>query len=551
MRTAASWWFVGALLVLVVETVLVATEVTRPSPPSYAASGAPLRLLEVVAAIALVCAAAASARVRPAAGLTTLGAAWLLPEAAVATWPSLGVLGELAAVLSLVAAALFLVGAGSARNPVLAGGLATLVLARLLRSPYDDPLCWRSCSPTPWPSMPVTWSHAAEGLAALLVGVAGWWLARGRRGAPASAARLVVATLAVQEVARVLHREGQGSTVAMLLQVVAASCLFALAAVVLLETLTTLRLRAVLEDLATDLARVNDPPELVPVLSRAMADKNLEVIFRHPLSGAWLTPTGIPTVGPSGAGDFTTLVVRDGEVVAAILVGSPMAAAQLDAVLGAGWRLLLDLARLRAVQLADLEALHTSRLRLVQTSDRARRALERNLHDGAQQSLVGLAIAIRLAERHAAGGHDPELCQALVRLGALAHAALGEVRSLARGVPPALAESDLAVAIAEAAARHDATLSIRGAVRRGANLDVLTTAYLAADCWLAEAATTGAAVTMAVAVVEERLVLEVYSPAVDGTGQSTADHLEDRIDALGGRRRRGPGHYHLELPCGS
>jgi signal transduction histidine kinase len=94
-----------------------------------------------------------------------------------------------------------------------------------------------------------------------------------------------------------------------------------------------------------------------------------------------------------------------------------------------------------------IEDLRASRQRLVAAQDEERRKLERNIHDGAQQQLVALAVKARLAEQ--VGSRDPERGQALLRevqegLGE----ALEDLRDLARGIyPPLLADKGLAAAI--------------------------------------------------------------------------------------------------------
>jgi PAS domain S-box-containing protein len=83
------------------------------------------------------------------------------------------------------------------------------------------------------------------------------------------------------------------------------------------------------------------------------------------------------------------------------------------------------------------EDLRASRARLVRAEDRARRVLERNLHDGAQQRLVALSVALRLVESKLQS--DPDGATELL-VGAreeLTHA-LAELRELARGIHPAV-----------------------------------------------------------------------------------------------------------------
>jgi signal transduction histidine kinase len=103
-------------------------------------------------------------------------------------------------------------------------------------------------------------------------------------------------------------------------------------------------------------------------------------------------------------------------------------------------RRLCDFAELVAQALANAvayEKLAASRARLVEASDHERRRLERNLHDGAQQRLVSLALKLRLADARLAG--DPETARVLLRdAQAELGQALDELRELARGIHPAV-----------------------------------------------------------------------------------------------------------------
>jgi signal transduction histidine kinase len=100
---------------------------------------------------------------------------------------------------------------------------------------------------------------------------------------------------------------------------------------------------------------------------------------------------------------------------------------------------------LRNVRL--IEELRASRQRLAAAQDEERRKLERNLHDGAQQQLVALAVQLKLLEQMA--GDDPERDKQLAaKLGSQANAALEDLRDLARGIyPPLLADKGLAAAL--------------------------------------------------------------------------------------------------------
>src|SRR3954471_12661086 len=88
--------------------------------------------------------------------------------------------------------------------------------------------------------------------------------------------------------------------------------------------------------------------------------------------------------------------------------------------------------RLHAARRARLEKLRASRGRIVAAADRERQALERDLHDGAQQRLVALALAIRLARRDAGDTLDAALAQAEDEV----RAAVVDLREVAHGLFP-------------------------------------------------------------------------------------------------------------------
>jgi signal transduction histidine kinase len=113
-------------------------------------------------------------------------------------------------------------------------------------------------------------------------------------------------------------------------------------------------------------------------------------------------------------------------------------------------RLIQDLAGQAGLVLRNaalIEDLRASRQRLVAAQDQERRRIERNIHDGAQQQLVALAVKLRLAD--ALVGKDEERAHALLsELHGETSQALEDLRDLARGIyPPLLADKGLAVAL--------------------------------------------------------------------------------------------------------
>ena len=163
----------------------------------------------------------------------------------------------------------------------------------------------------------------------------------------------------------------------------------------------------------------------------------------------------LPSLGP---GVDALPVRQDGELLGAIAVtkppSEPLSAeeAKLLAHLAAQAGLVLRNVRLTEELRARLDELQASRVRIVAAQDQERRRLERNLHDGAQQQLVALAVKQRLAEGMVR--RDPEKAVSmLAELQQDTSEALENLRDLARGIyPPLLADKGLTSAL-EAQAR--------------------------------------------------------------------------------------------------
>ena len=116
-------------------------------------------------------------------------------------------------------------------------------------------------------------------------------------------------------------------------------------------------------------------------------------------------------------------------------------------------------AQLTAELRATIDQLLASRRRLVEAQDAERRRIERNLHDGAQQQLIALAIQLGLLAESA---DDPALIrQAIPDLKAQLSTALDDLRALARGIyPPLLAEQGLVMALRAQAARSPVPVAL-------------------------------------------------------------------------------------------
>ena len=187
--------------------------------------------------------------------------------------------------------------------------------------------------------------------------------------------------------------------------------------------------------------------------------------------------------------------------------------------------------------------LRASRARIVEAGDAQRRAIERDLHDGAQQHLVALAVSVRLARQVV--GTDAEQAGAMLdQLGVDLQAAVQELRSLADGIyPPLLAERGLAEALAAAATRAALPTSVAadGIGRYGqATEAAVYFCVLEALQNAGKHAGPDASTTITVREDEGALLFEVVDDGAgfDSRGRAHEGHgfvnMADRVGAIGG-----------------
>jgi signal transduction histidine kinase len=203
--------------------------------------------------------------------------------------------------------------------------------------------------------------------------------------------------------------------------------------------------------------------------------------------------------------------------------------------------LVLRNARLTADLLARLEDLRLSRQRLVRAQDEARRRLERNIHDGAQQQLVAIKVRLSLAERLI--DKDPDkLKRSLAELKDDTDEALQSLRELARGIyPPLLAEGGLFVAIQAQARKSSVPISVEaGSLQRYAP-ETESAVYFCCLEALQNVAKSAEATTATIRLFAENGRLE-FAIRDDGKGFDPSrthegtglQNMRDRLEALGG-----------------
>jgi signal transduction histidine kinase len=195
------------------------------------------------------------------------------------------------------------------------------------------------------------------------------------------------------------------------------------------------------------------------------------------------------------------------------------------------------------------EELRASRARVVSAADAERRRIERDLHDGAQQHLVGLVVNLRLARELADA--DPAQAKALLEsLGDHAKQAFEELRELAHGIyPPLLLDRGLAEALRAVASRAPigARVDADGIGRYPPQVEA-TVYFCCAEALQNAAKHAGADAHATVDVREEQGMLR-FEVADDGPGFDPRSaprgagltSMSDRLGALGGRLTIAPG----------
>ncbi len=237
-------------------------------------------------------------------------------------------------------------------------------------------------------------------------------------------------------------------------------------------------------------------------------------------------------------------VRHQGELLGAFTVEMPPSeplsapSERLAADLATQAGLVLRNVRLTEELKATIVELRASRQRIVSAQDERARKLERDLHDGAQQQLVALAVKIALAERTA----DEGTRETLARLRADANDALQNLRDLARGIyPPLLADEGLGAALRAQASKAaiPVTLEADGVGRY--EQEVEATVYFCCLEALQNVAKYARATGATIRLADDDGALD-FSVRDDGAGFDPASartgagllNMRDRLEALGG-----------------
>jgi signal transduction histidine kinase len=547
---------------------------------TYAAALPAARVADLAAGLGLIAAgglAATQPRTRRlgvlalVAGLAWFGADW---EGAESAQPILRSFGAVVTPLTLVFVFHLVLAApdGRVRSPAARVGIVSAYVvvgcATVARAGLRDPLldlhCWRNCTDNSFlvhadPGVAraldelLLWSALAVAFGLI---VFGWRRLVGATG-PGRRAMLPVigpallvgaseATYAITLLRTPLEDPDRTGFAAIFM---ARSLSYTMLALGLAWTvLRVSRTRARLTRLANDLGEAPQPGMLRDTLAAALGDPGIDVLYPRSGSGQLIDADG-HAAEPPAADRAVARIARGNRPLALVLhdpalVNEP----ELARALGSAAKLSVENEALRAEAMAQLHALQASRARIVETADGARRRLERDLHDGAQQRLLALSYDLRLARSGADG--DDTLVSTLDAAADEIEAALEELRELAHGIYPAvLTEAGLGPALGTLADEAPVAVEVGDLPSERPPPGIERTAYVVVDVAIEDAAGRGATwLAVRVERESERLVV-----ATDDDGAPRGArllHLADRVGALGGTLVVGDTKLRAELPCG-
>ena len=293
-----------------------------------------------------------------------------------------------------------------------------------------------------------------------------------------------------------------------------------------------------------------DPEAL---MAAALRDPSLRIAYRRPGRAAYVDAAGVPVDDPPDHA-AVTWIERDHEPVAVVTYDSDLRGyEQFVQAAGAAAQIRLDKTQLEADLKASTADLASSRTRLVGMAHAERRRLERDLHDGVQQHLVGLRIKLDIATETLK--EDPERGErALESVGRQMDDVLQELRLLARGIYPSLLhECGLRESLRAAARSSPLAVSVRApGIGRFPDEVEVAVYFCCLEALQNVVKHAGRDATAIVSLSRDGLWLcfEVhdtgvgFDPSANGLGSGVVN-MRDRIEAVGGvlevtgRRGRG------------
>ena len=401
-------------------------------------------------------------------------------------------------------------------------------------------------------------------LASLFIVVIGWRLLRAsprsrRMLAPLLLAAFVLALRATFECVRLANPEVVKYDYLFWWQIAA---YIALPLALLAGMLRARLARASVGELVLALNQASVTPQgLRDALAHALADPSLELYFWLPDRREYVDAAGEVATLPGEAERFVTALEHNGEPLAAIACDrSLLDEPELVGAAGAAVRLALENARLHAQTRAQLRQVRESRRRIASAADDERRRIERNLHDGAQNRLLALALELSAAQRRLGADADPEVERLLAASVEELQSTVEELRTLARGLhPTVLTEYGLAAALEALTHRLPLPVTLEVCKER-LPAQAEATAYFVAAEALSNVVKHAQAQTASITALHTDGWLEIEIDD-DGAGGARAGRgsglqgIADRVEALGGKLQieSDPSgtRVRAEIPCAS
>jgi signal transduction histidine kinase len=315
----------------------------------------------------------------------------------------------------------------------------------------------------------------------------------------------------------------------------------------------SVRLRMRVEQATEELAAATGVRPVEVALAEALRVSHVSITYPMPHAADDVGPDGSALAAGTVTGLASTPVIRHGTRIATIHHPGSVDARRVTVQLSPTMLVALDIEHLRAVSLATLRLVRASRARIIAAQDTERRRVERDLHDGAQQRVLAVAMDLRLACSRATREGREDAATALRAAEAHAFAVLEELRRLARGIHPAiLSQGGLGPALSSLAeeAPVPMTLDIDRSARLPALIEAI--AYRAVAESLTDAARLGATeVSVAIRPDPGWVTVDVE---YDGRAPGFPQRLADRVGATGGRvdvEEMTPGRHRIRavLPC--
>ena len=315
--------------------------------------------------------------------------------------------------------------------------------------------------------------------------------------------------------------------------------------------------------LVVKLSRGLLPDQLQPALAKVLHDPSLEVLYWIPSLEAYADLSGkrVDLPGPESERAASVLEGAEGSVAALVYDASLLHEPELVETTAAAVRMALQNAALQAELRAQLEEVRESRARLVEAGRQERQRVERDLHDGAQQQLVTLLLALQATKAEAIDHSDPTTAAMLDANIKALRDALAELRELARGIHPSiLTEAGLMPALRSLAERCPIPVEINADAEGGRLAPHLeaTLYFVAAEAITNAVKHSGSRrIRVSLQRKAKTIALDVRDDGHGGADVLTGSGLRglsDRVAAVGGHLRvksdeqRGT-TVHSEIPC--